>query len=201
MLIISPFAAGTFGTGVFWNSLFSQSPCSREAKVCWGGRGGVVRVRGPWMTAGDVSACPWLICWRTSVTTFCPEVVTLGSRLCVYLMLFGFLTDDFEKMKKKKITIQKPLKKFKAKKSHCWKTIKNFQGKKHVIVLKNKKGKWQEKSFDEWYSSEYNSNAAFFSLFLSLWQLTSKRTVQSIFISATMPVHHFSIINGGCKEE
>lgn len=139
MLIISPFAAGTIGTGVFWNSLFSQSPCSREAKVCCGGRGGVVRFRGPWMTAGDVSACPWLICWRTSVTTFCPEVVTLGSRLCVYLMLFGFLTDDFEKMKKKKITIQKPLKKFKAKKSHRWKTIKNFQGKKHVIVLKNNK--------------------------------------------------------------
>lgn len=111
MLIISPFAAGTFGTGVFWNSLFNQSPCSREAKVCWGGRGGVVRVRGPWMTAGDVSACPWLICWRTSVTTFCPEVVILGSRLCVYLMLFGFLTDDFEKMKKK-IHNPKTVKKF-----------------------------------------------------------------------------------------
>lgn len=200
MLIISPFAAGTFGTGVFWNSLFSQSPCSREAKVCWGGRGGVVRVRGPWMTAGDVSACPWLICWRTSVTTFCPEVVTLGSRLCVYLMLFGFLTDDFEKMKKKIHNPKTVKKNSKLKKVIVEKRLKTFKV-KNVIVLKNKKGKWQEKSFDEWYSSEYNSTAAFFSLFLSLWQLTSKRTVQSIFISATMPVHHFSIINGGCKEE
>lgn len=200
MLIISPFAAGTFGTGVFWNSLLSQSPCSREAKVCCGGRGGVVRVKGPWMTAGDVSACPWLICWRTSVTTFCPEVVTLGSRLCVYLMLFGFLTDDFEKMKKKIHNPKTVKKNSKLKKVIVEKRLKTFKV-KNVIVLKNKKGKWQEKSFDEWYSSEYNSNAAFFSLFLSLWQLTSKRTVQSIFISATMPVHHFSIINGGCKEE
>ena len=31
--------------------------------------------------------------------------------------------------------------------------------------------------------------------------LTSKRTVQSIFISSTMPVHHFSIINGGYKKK
>lgn len=55
-------------------------------------------------------------------------------------MLFGFLTDDFEKMKKKIHNPKTVKKNSKLKKVIVEKRLKTFKV-KNVIVLKNKKGK------------------------------------------------------------